>query len=325
MTGMAYVAGLPVFAASINFDNITLQKPYTSICGFTQEELESYFSEHIDSVAGHLKITRENLLEQIRDKYSGYTWDGKTAIYNPVSILMFFVEQQFADYWFHSGAPTCPLDIVQRYNNINYVLEPFVDSSINSGYDPLNIDVISLLFLNGYLTVKQEELIDGCAQYTLGVPNPEVNNAILMYLLKAYGKYSDKQINELRITMEQQINNCDEAGFTDCLKEMTAAVPNKTHHHYYSLMLLWMRLLNFKVHRERLDFENADAIREQPGICVVAKIKYFARTKIDILLKTAMMQIHEKRYYNRYSGKILLLGIAFSGKNTGCTMEVLNR
>jgi hypothetical protein len=42
------------------------------------------------------------------------------------------------------------------------------------------------------------------------------------------------------------------------------------------------------------------------------------------LLKEAMTQIHEKRYYNKYTGKVLLLGIAFSGKNVGCRMEVLN-
>jgi hypothetical protein len=38
------------------------------------------------------------------------------------------------------------------------------------------------------------------------------------------------------------------------------------------------------------------------------------------MLKEAIKQIHEKRYYNKYLGKIILLGIAFSGKETGCKL-----
>jgi hypothetical protein len=37
-----------------------------------------------------------------------------------------------------------------------------------------------------------------------------------------------------------------------------------------------------------------------------------------------MKQIHDRRYHNRYLGKILLLGIAFSGRQPGCRMEILN-
>jgi hypothetical protein len=89
-------------------------------------------------------------------------------------------------------------------------------------------------------------------------------------------------------------------------------------------MLLWMRLLGFKIHGE--DHNNigrSDAVWEQPDVTVVAEIKYHAETKIDTLLNEAMKQIHDKRYYNKYLGKVILLGIAFSGKQTGCRIEEL--
>ncbi|MDR2643301.1 MAG: hypothetical protein LBC74_10955 [Planctomycetaceae bacterium] len=47
------------------------------------------------------------------------------------------------------------------------------------------------------------------------------------------------------------------------------------------------------------------------------------KTTIDYLLKETINQIHEKRYYNKYLGEVILLGIAFSGKQTGCRMEKL--
>jgi hypothetical protein len=87
-----------------------------------------------------------------------------------------------------------------------------------------------------------------------------------------------------------------------------------------------MRLIGFEIRGEEPNnLGRSDIVWEQSGMVVVAEIKYHAKTKIDTLLKAAMTQIHEKRYYNRYLGKVLLLCIAFSGKNIGCKMEVLNR
>ena len=54
----------------------------------------------------------------------------------------------------------------------------------------------------------------------------------------------------------------------------------------------------------------------------MAEIKYHAEKTVDALLTEAIKQIHDRRYYNRYSGKALLLGIAFSGKQIGCRMEL---
>jgi hypothetical protein len=129
--------------------------------------------------------------------------------------------------------------------------------------------------------------------------------------------------------MEQQINACDEAGFTNSLEVMIATVPYNLHRtdeaYYHTLMLIWMRLLGFKIQGEKPNNRGrADAVWEQPGVTVVAEIKYHPETKIDTLLNEAMKQIHDRRYYNLYLGKIILLGIAFSGKNVACRMEVID-
>ena len=38
--------------------------------------------------------------------YDGYTWDGKTEIYNPFSILCYFTDYRFTNHWFKTGTPT---------------------------------------------------------------------------------------------------------------------------------------------------------------------------------------------------------------------------
>jgi hypothetical protein len=54
----------------------------------------------------------------------------------------------------------------------------------------------------------------------------------------------------------------------------------------------------------------------------VAELKYHASTKIDALLDQAIAQIREKRYYEPFlDRKVILLGIAISGKEIGCKIE----
>ncbi|MDR2757405.1 MAG: AAA family ATPase, partial [Planctomycetaceae bacterium] len=194
LTGVSKFSGLSIFSALNNLNDITLHKQFVSICGYTQEELENNFPEYIDSVADYLNMTKEKVLEQIRYWYNGYTWDGKTAIYNPFSTLMFFYAQHFNDYWFNTGTPTFLIDIIQRRNRTNTILEPFVVSdNIFKGYSLPDIEETPLLFQTGYLTIRHKELIDGIPRYTLGVPNSEVNKAFLTCLLEAYGKYPIEQ------------------------------------------------------------------------------------------------------------------------------------
>ena len=329
LTGISKFSGLSVFSALNNLDDITLQKEYASICGYTQEEMESNFPEYIDSAAEYLEMTKEHLLEQIRYWYNGYTWDGKTAIYNPFSTLKFFSEQQFGSYWFRTGTPAFLIDIIQRRNSVDTVLTPIVvGDSIFDGYEPTDLDEIPLLFQTGYLTIKQLELTNGIPRYTLGVPNSEVNEAFLKSLLKAYGKYRVNQITALHTTLERQLTACDEAGFARTLESLVATVPSNLHSakesYYHSLMMVWMKLVGFEVRGEQPNnLGRSDIVWEQPNLTVVAEIKFSSKKKIDALLKEAIAQIHEKRYYNRYTGKVLLLGIAFSGKNAGCKMKEL--
>ncbi|MDR1173113.1 MAG: ATP-binding protein, partial [Bacteroidales bacterium] len=330
LTGVSKFSGLSIFSALNNPQDITLREEYVAICGYTQEELESNFSEYIDRAAERLKMTGEDLLDKIRYWYNGYTWDGKTAIYNPFSTMNFFQIQKFDNYWFSTGTPSFLIDLIQRRNRVDIALNPVVvGGQIFAGYDPANIGEVSLLFQTGYLTIKKIELIDGRAEYTLGVPNSEVSESLLTHLVQAYGKYPDEQIDGLRRTMQRQITACDESGFARSLETMIATVPSKLHisceHYYHSLMLIWMRMLGFRIRAEEPNnLGYSDAVWEQPELTVVAEIKYHAEKKIDTLLNEALKQIHERRYYNKYTGKVLLLGIAFAGKQPGCRMEVLS-
>ncbi|GHT45536.1 ATPase AAA [Bacteroidia bacterium] len=333
LTGVTKVAKVSIFSVLNSPDDITISDKYASICGYTQEELERDFSKYIDETAVHVGMTREDLLAKIRKMYDGYTWDGKTSVYNPFSTLMFFSKQKFSNYWFETGTPTFLIERLKKRSLAKTVLEPvIVDSSAFDSYDPDALDDVPLLFQTGYLTIKDEKMTDGDSLYTLGVPNLEVRESLMKHLLCAFTQYPVEQLGVLGKAMLQQIRNYDVEGLTNNLRKMLAGVPytlqpedHATEARYHIIFQVWMTLLGFTIQSERLtDSGRMDAVLLQGEVAIVAELKYHATTKLDTLLDQAIAQIREKRYYEPFiDKKVILLGLAFGGNEVACRIEPL--
>jgi hypothetical protein len=179
LTGVTKVS---IFSVLNSPNDITIDNQYSSICGYTQKELERDFLEHINDTALHLGMTREDLLAKIRKMYDGYTWDGETSVYNPYSTLLFFDKRKFSNYWFETGTPTFLINRLKKRDLAETVLEPIsVDSSAFNSFDPDALEDIPLLFQTGYLTIKDQKITQGDAQYTLGIPNLEVKESLMRH------------------------------------------------------------------------------------------------------------------------------------------------
>ncbi|MDR0723833.1 MAG: AAA family ATPase [Endomicrobium sp.] len=74
MTGVSRFAGLSIFSALNNLRDITINDKYSTICGYTQEELESSFKEYIELAAKNLSLTYEETISTIKKWYNGYSW-----------------------------------------------------------------------------------------------------------------------------------------------------------------------------------------------------------------------------------------------------------
>jgi hypothetical protein len=330
LTGVSKFAKLSIFSTLNNPNDITMDDTYASICGYTQEELENSFSDRIDGLIQHTGMTREELLEAIRYWYNGYSWDGQTSVYNPFSTLLLFDNRTISNYWFTSGTPKFLMEQLKRHNEIKLVLEPVVaNAEMFDSFDPGNIDNISLLFQTGYLTVKEKMKTFISPQYTLAVPNQEVRQSLMEYLLSAYSYYPLAQVSILTGHMSEQLAARDAEGFAQSIRIMLQNIPYKLQigkeKYYHSLFLSWMYTLGFKVDGEIMTGSGCiDAVWEQSDVIVVSELKYHAVKKMKTLLNGAMKQIYDRRYYEKYldRGKpVLLMGLAFSGKDVGCRME----
>jgi len=176
ITGVSKFSKVSIFSDLNNLEDLTVGDYLTAdMMGYTQEELEHCFAEYIPPTAEMLQMSREELLEEIRAWYNGYSWDGKCFVYNPFSILNFFKKRAFFNFWFQTATPTFLIELIKRkpyydFDGMEVGLAAF------ESFDLDHISTISLLFQTGYLTIKS---INEYQIAVLGYPNREVKQSML--------------------------------------------------------------------------------------------------------------------------------------------------
>lgn len=183
-TGVSKFSKVSVFSGLNNLRDITLSRQFTTMLGYTEEELFHYFDNRVDTLVPGLKREKIEILEDIKSWYNSYSWDGEHFVYNPLSILSFFQESQFSNYWFTTGTPAFLIKLIkEKGTTVEDIGSWEVDESVFDSYDIENMDVASLLFQTGYITVKRVKNLKDIRKYYLSYPNREVKDAFLKYLL----------------------------------------------------------------------------------------------------------------------------------------------
>jgi len=130
-------AGLSVFSGLNNLHDITFNSRFASICGYTQQELENYFPEHLEDVSQYTGMEKAKLLDVIRHWYNGYSWDGSTFVYTEKYIKVFKLIQNYLIY-----SLLFPLATLFEYHIIQYGTYRNCRASISFYY--LSAELISL-------------------------------------------------------------------------------------------------------------------------------------------------------------------------------------
>jgi hypothetical protein len=330
LTGVSKFSGLSVFSALNNINDITVDERYASICGYTQEELEENFKEYITVLSKELKLNYEGIIAAIKDWYNGYSWDGETSVYNPFSTLELFDKKTFENYWFRTGTPTFLIELIKKRNELKSFFEtPVLPGSSFESYDPDNLNEIPLLFQTGYLTIKHIKKSIAGTQYTLDFPDNEVKDSFFKYLLSSYTQYPCSTLPELFANISDLLSNLNAKGLQDNLTALLAHIPyqirQESEAYYHSIFLVWLKTLGFDIQGEiSTNKGRIDAVLKQNDFVVIAEIKYGIEKQPEEMLEAALKQIDDKKYYEAYLGKkVILLGIAFNGKEVKCKMTKL--
>ena len=330
ITGVSKFSKVSIFSGLNNLKDITLRKEFATIMGITQEELEKYFEGYINVLAETDNIKRAELMKKIKFWYDGYSWDGVNRLYNPFSILNLFDSYQFNNYWFSSGTTTFLIKLIKKDKyKVTDLENVVVGDMVFDSYDIENIDINSLLLQTGYLSIDSKD--KDLRLYTLTYPNQEVKEAFLNHILADFINEKNSLIRPLYVKLFQALKEEKTEDFIKIIKSMMAGIPYKLHipreSYYQSLFYMILSLMGVKIDLEVLtDKGRVDGVLEFPEKVYVIEFKYGrAGSKGEKLLDSAMKQIEDKRYYEKFLNdgkKIFLLAVGFVDKEIFYRIEV---
>ena len=129
---------------------------FDTLCGITQEELESYFAEPIAELARRYRVTVPEMKEWLKQRYDGYHFSSRMVdVYNPFSVLNVFRFKEMQDYWFSTGTPTYLVRLLahaqeelDKMTGSYYRRQDFVD------YKATEERPLPMIYQSGYRTIK---------------------------------------------------------------------------------------------------------------------------------------------------------------------------
>ena len=324
MTGITKFSQLSIFSELNNIKNVSMDEPYAGICGITKEELLTQMSEDIDELAGKLKLTREETIQELKDRYDGYhfCWPSPD-VFNPFSLLNCFADGKMNAYWFGSGTPTYLINMMRKFG-----VQPSQLGKVRAkaaSFDTATETMTSLtplLYQSGYLTIKNyDEDVD---TYTLDIPNKEISVGLFDSMLPGY---LDSAVDDGRVLMGDMsvlVKRGDMDAALQLLADFLATVPYCDNTHYeghwqQTLYIMFALLTNYKILVEQRTAKGRIDLALETKTTV-----YVMELKFNRSVEDALAQIEAKHYAEAFklSGKpVVKVGLNFGLKDGVNTLE----
>jgi len=303
ITGVSKFSKVSLFSGLNQLEDISLNKDFGNICGYTQQELEFYFKDYLDNLN----------LDEIKEWYNGYNFLQDT-LYNPFDILLYLRNREFDSYWYKTGTPSFLIKLIKdkRYD-VSQLENKIVKKNILEKFDIEEIRIEALMFQTGYLTIKEVFHKEYGQEYKLGFPNKEVrisfNENILEFTIKEEVRY--KLVDEIISTLKKEdISKLKE--YIDLLISNISYMYPKEEANYVLAVFVLFYSTGLNVITE----DNTSKGRIDLTIIVNNSIVYIIEFKVienDQDKGKALNQIIQKQYYQKYLNydKIYIIGIEF--------------
>ena len=318
ITGVSKFTKMSVFSALSNLTDISPLPEYAEMLGYTEEELDEYFGEHMAAHAKVMGLSDEAYRAELKRWYNGYRFARKNpvTVYNPVSIALTLVskDDMFRGHWSQTGRASSLMNVIRRegllkldYENLECVNESAFDVSDLSAISP-----VGMLFQTGYLTIKEYSPQFG--DYTLGVPDEEVRRDLTTLVS---GVAANRDMDWAKGMGSQLLRGRFEP-FFEGLKALYAgmaygSLEERAHETSYARCLSFLLAAHgFRFRMEDVQADGrADIVAEHP--CGV----YVFELKVDEPASAALAQVKAKNYDAPYRAKglpIYAVGLSFDSK-----------
>lgn len=317
LTGVTQFSKVSIFSGLNNLNDLTMSNDFSTLLGYTRQELEHYFAIDVEKVAEANQLTTAECYQQIREWYNGYKFskNGET-VYNPFSTLKLLSSKDFASHWFETGTPTFLIKLLQirEFDLINIEQYEIAAEDFNT-FEIEDLPMLPLLYQTGYLTIKAFD--PQINTYRLGYPNREVGQSFTASILRHFATSKANTADHLsQIYRNFSANPWDYARFFVLFAELLALMPYdlylKQEKHYQSLFYLIIKLagisVSAEVHTQR---GRVDAVIEMKNKIILFEFK------LNENAAKAIEQIKKKKYFQSYHDKkipIYLVGINFNSQ-----------
>lgn len=327
LTGVTKFSQVSVFSGFNQPKDISMHAKYETLCGISQEELESYFREPIEELTEAYRCSYDEMLDMLKSQYDGYHFsDRMTDVYNPFSLFNAFDSGRIYDYWFKSGTPTYLIRLLAHSDeNVNEITGKFYSPEEFIDYKANVEQPLPMIYQSGYLTIKEFDMEE--MTFLLDFPNNEVKRGFLTMVASSY--FGDKM--ETASWIRKAVSQLKKGELDDFRTGMTsflASIPytmrrkenerEKERYFHYTFYLI-MRLISvYTVYTEKVQSHGrVDCIVETPDYV------YIFEFKLDGTADEALRQIEEKGYAREYESdnrKLYKIGAVFSSE-TGTIEE----
>ena len=318
LTGISTFSKVNLFSQLNNLTDLTLDRRYSAICGYTERDLDTVFAPELGGLDR----------ERVREWYNGYSWRGTEKVYNPYDLLLLFDSGEFAAHWFETGTPAFLVDTLFERRVSSVSLDEMVSTAkLLSAFDVGRIGTEALLFQTGYLTITGEETLGGMALYRLGYPNREVRQSLNEYLLSHLVQDPAQQTaNSIRLARLLEAVDCE--GLRELFHAFFASIPyqryaagrcRRTNNDianyegfYASVFYSYFAALGYDIVVE----ESSSHGRLDMAVRAGGQVYLFEFKVVELApAGSALAQLRERDYAAKYrggGGPIHLIGVEFS-------------
>ena len=324
VTGITKFSKVNLFSKLNNLTDITLDPVFSSICGYTERDLDAVFAPELPGLDR----------ERVREWYNGYSWLGDEKVYNPYDVLLLLRRGRFAAHWFETGTPAFLVQTLFQRRVTSVSLDGMmVTEDLLSAFDvgdrsaAEHISTEALLFQTGYLTITEEETLADEPLYRLGYPNREVrqslNRVLLRHLVQDAGQQTANSTRLARL-----LETHDRAGLKELFHAFFASIPyqwytnNDIAHFegfYVSVFYSYFAALGYAIAVE----ESSSHGRLDMAVRTGGHVYLFQFKVVEMAPPgSALAQLRERDYAARYRATgepIHLIGVEFSRETRNVT------